>query len=1295
MSNKEFSRQPRFLPEMPDGTKEIQDPPSKPAKSESSALLMILPPLVMLAVTVLMAALSKSLYMIISLAMTVTTVITSIVTEISRSGKYKKNVKKRKDKYLSYINEIKSELNLAKNAQISAVNETNPIPDECMARIRRVDSKLWERTPAHGDFLSVRLGVGSVPFAISIKYDTRTSIMEEDELKQEPAKIAKEFERINGVPVCLDVFGSEICGIAGEDDKVSYLLQLLLLQIVTNHGYDDVKLVFLAKEQSLSQRNWLRFVPHIWSDDEKSRYLLCGKAMAHKSLSGLYDILKERELAASDENAPAVKTLPHYVFVVEDGSLLENESIAKYLYNPNKAIGVSSVFVAPNKAYLPTNCRKVVSINGKVCEISDKETGEKSIFTPDAANLSELEASARRLAAVRLKNASMSFALPNSITLNETYNIKKAQDIDVLHNWQTNKPYKGMKVPIGARAGKELFYLDMHEKGYGPHGLVAGTTGSGKSELLQSIIISLAINYHPHDVAFVLIDYKGGGMADVFKGMPHLSGTITNLGGNQTTRALISIKSEIQRRQVVFSQYGVNNIDKYQKLYHSGMAKEPIPHLIMIADEFAELKAEQPDFMKELVSAARVGRSLGIHLILATQKPAGVVDDQIWSNSKFKICLKVQDAADSRDVIKRQDAAMIKEPGRAYIQVGNDEVFEMFQSSYSGAPCTSEAEQQKVKKDVYKVALDGSTEKIYPLYEETEDSAKAKTQLEAMVEHLTQTAASCGIEPLPGPWTEPLQESVLLDEVISGKNAVNLETGMYPQKNTYRTVVGIADNPAEQRKEALLFDFVKDGNLFIYGSSGSGKTTMVKSLCMSLALTNSPDEAAMYIMDFGGTSLRRLEALPHVGGVMTIDQEDKINQFMLFMLRTVEARKNAFADARADNFEQFKSKKPDVAMPAIFVFIDNYYALSESYEDVDEKMMLLAREGNKFGVYLIATAVNATLVRYRFSINFKMAATFSLTDSTEYSNIVGRTDGLEPQDNPGRGLWKSAMPLEFQCAKPEIRGLSYEQLLDRFELLASTGKLNRAQSIPQMPEKVDIFAIRNDSDTVINVGLMDKDMQPAEVDLSTHHVFTVTGDSGMGKSTVLMSILNLLLSKGAKVYAKDSMNMGIYPVFDKTGVVDLGEESAVSSIVKEITEELDSRRSQMNETKKNGGSTTELLDSWQPIVIAIDDIVDAVEDMSYDLKQLIVRIAKKDAGLKVCMLVTGDTEAIYSEYDEAVRPFKESQSGILLGSLKEQNLFNVRQNYGEYEKERERCDGYLILKSRYCSVRAAIDLTLI
>ena len=218
-----------------------------------------------------------------------------------------------------------------------------------------------------------------------------------------------------------------------------------------------------------------------------------------------------------------------------------------------------------------------------------------------------------------------------------------------------------------------MILLDLHDKAHGPHGLVAGTTGSGKSELLQTYILSMAALYHPYEVGFVIIDFKGGGMANQFKDLPHMMGRITNIDGKEINRSLRSIKAELNKRQRLFAEAGVNHIDNYIIKVRKGEVKIPLPHLILIVDEFAELKAEQPDFMKELISAARIGRSLGVHLILATQKPSGQVDEQIWSNSRFKLCLKVQSPQDSNEVLKSPLAAEIKEPGRAYLQVGKFE----------------------------------------------------------------------------------------------------------------------------------------------------------------------------------------------------------------------------------------------------------------------------------------------------------------------------------------------------------------------------------------------------------------------------------------------------------------------------------------------------------------------------------------------------------------------------------------------------------------------------------------------
>ncbi|ADZ85438.1 type VII secretion protein EssC [Cellulosilyticum lentocellum] len=1292
-----FSRPPRFLPELPKGEVEIPAPPSNQDKPEIGWLSILLPPAVMIAGSVLMsmAMKSNSFYIYITMATTAVTIFISILNATSQIKKYKKYIRTRKKKYLQLINDLKTEFTLAKEQQIVAMNEINPSPADCLDRLKSTDSKLWERTPAHEDFLSVRMGIGSIPASLQPKYQKAGLLLEPDPLQEEPEKLGKAFEMVSDLPVCLEILKSELCGIAGSEKEVRELLKVLALQIVTNHCYQDVKLVLLLKEDELAEWEWIKYLPHVWDDDFRIRFMMCGSAIAHNTLGILFEQFKERENRVSKSDQGAY-SFSQYVFVVSDSELLEEEAISKYLFSGHRHLGVSTIFTAERKEYLPMNCRSVVTLQGQVGNYANKDNGIQVTFNVDAVNAEELEKASRYLAPVRLKKSSANFTLPKSITLLETMSAKRVEDVDVLNKWRANKTYNGMGVPIGARAGGELFNLDMqaYETSHGPHGLVAGTTGSGKSELLQSIIISLAINFHPHDVVFVLIDYKGGGMADVFKGMPHLVGTITNLGGNQTTRALVSIKSELKRRQAIFSAHEVNNIDKYQKLYHAGKAKEPLPHLIMIADEFAELKAEQPDFMKELVSAARVGRSLGVHLILATQKPAGVVDDQIWSNSRFKICLKVQDETDSRDVIKRPDAAMIKEPGRGYIQVGNDEIFEMFQSTFSGAdydPDGQASKKSKGKKKLFKVNLDGRSAQIYPTDQEHVDKSERDSQLKAMVEYITAVAKENQIEALKGPWLPPLAETIYLDEVLDYiKPEEDKQKEVWQNQNEELiATIGIEDDPKGQKQEALALNFTSEGNLIIYGAAGTGKTTLIEGIVMSLAYRYSPQQFSLYIMDFGGGTLKKYEQMPHCGGVMSIEDEDKINQFMLFIFRMMEERKEAMAQHFVANIQAY-NKMSEQKFPYIILVIDNYFALSETYEEVDEKILTLSREGLKYGIYLIVTSNSPTLIRYKFSINFKMAISLQLTDETEYSNVVGRTEGLVPDKVLGRGLIKVEYPVEFQATLPYGKE---QTILDVVKYFNKMDGIKKAVPIPQMPERISILKINQEtSPDMLTIGLNQNDMLPVTIDLKTNIAIMVAGEVQTGKSTTLISWIKAIRKKVGEeqlqLYLADSNNMGLFNLAQEIEHFDL-KNGEIEEITSELRDTLEQRREELNECRRNNGDVNQVYTSWKQIVIAFDNINEFAEDGDFDFKELMEFVIKKCYGLKVIILAAG-IEAEYNEnWDGLVKAIKEAQVGVLLGSIKEQSLYNIRVPYGYYEKEMQLGDGYLITKNKYIPLKLA------
>ena len=433
------------------------------------------------------------------------------------------------------------------------------------------------------------------------------------------------------------------------------------------------------------------------------------------------------------------------------------------------------------------------------------------------------ETVALRLGAIYVDEVSLEGQLTKNITMYELLGIMSVEDLELKQRWSESQVYRTIAAPIGVKTGNEIVSLNISDKsdGHGPHGLVAGTTGSGKSEILQTYILSIATLFHPYDVGFVIIDFKGGGMANQFANLPHLIGAITNIDGREINRSLLSIKAELVKRQEMFSEAEVNHINDYIKLYKAGKVSNPMPHLIMIVDEFAELKAEHPDFMKELISAARIGRTLGVHLILATQKPAGVVDSQIWSNSKFKLCLKVQTKEDSNEVIKTPLASEIVEPGRAYFQVGNNEIFELIQSAYSGANVPEGNDMNEKIFSIYERNLWGKKKLLYSNKEKNKTS-ESISQLEAIVEYVDMYCKVSSITKLPGICLPSLDAVIRTEELYYDEKSVG-----------YSTPIGLYDDPEQQRQGVVKLDVSKE-NTYIVGSAQMGKTILLQTIAYGL-----------------------------------------------------------------------------------------------------------------------------------------------------------------------------------------------------------------------------------------------------------------------------------------------------------------------------------------------------------------------------------------------------------------------------------------------------------------------------
>lgn len=594
-----------------------------------------------------------------------------------------KEEKNRFEKYGQYLIEKQSLIEKLYQENSDAIKLRYVSPEQ-IADYDSTNQNLWNRNFRHTDVLNYRIGIGNIPFPVPVEVPQDKFTMIDDLMADKPREIKEKYHIMYQVPVCVDLKAHSVVGVIGDVNSWAQIIKNLVVQIAGNNSYIDVKIALLYDSSKLANpKMWdfVRWLPHVWSEDKKIRFFATNKNEARDIFYSISQNLRVRKENGHQD------LQPYYVMVILNKELLEGELITDYIGEGSSNIGLSTVIVAEHYEELPNKCEFIVENNQDFSgfyHTTDEQTVKTSVVFDQISN-KKLTYFAKCLANIEVNETESGGEIPDSISFFEMYGVSKPQELNAEERWRKARTSETMRALIGLKNGGTPCYLDIHERYHGPHGLVAGTTGSGKSETLQTYILSLAINYSPDDVVFFIIDYKGGGMANLFKGLPHMIGAISNLSGNQVKRAMVSIKSENRRREKLFSDYGVKNIDGYTSLYKSGDAKEPLPHLLIIIDEFAELKREEPEFMKELVSVAQVGRSLGVHLILSTQKPAGTVDDNIWSNSKFRLCLRVQDRKDSMDMLHRADAAYLTQAGRGFFQVGNDELFELFQSGYSGA----------------------------------------------------------------------------------------------------------------------------------------------------------------------------------------------------------------------------------------------------------------------------------------------------------------------------------------------------------------------------------------------------------------------------------------------------------------------------------------------------------------------------------------------------------------------------------------------------------------------------------
>lgn len=1078
-----FTRSPRYVKKFNPVSIKIDSPPSQNKEKDVPIALTVGPSLIMA-----MSSVATSTTSILAMneeqrnfltvfpgllmcgSMVVTSVLFPVLTRKFTIRSQKKEEQKRKNKYLEYLDKKNNEIKLKIEEQRKVLNASYRSFKQLDQIISNKTSDLWSKSKGNYDYLSFFAGVGDIPADVEINADEAKFSIEDDILVDKLQELKQQKKLIENSPVYYSLEKNWLTGITGDKIAIFNFIQNALLEICTMHGYDEVKIVLITNEVDYKIWKNVRWLPHSWNDYKTIRFIVNNNS----DLSNVSDYFNKMfdELNIFDKQNKEKKLKENYIVIFTDKYMYDQADFIKKVVDFPKYIGISVLALFGNYSLLPRECVSILDIRKESASIYNKDDNELITFKPNIGVYGNYGEEFKKLDNIELKMPTMSGELPNSISFLDMYKVGKIEYLNVLSRWQENDPTTSLKAPVGVNSHGELFYIDLHEKYHGPHGLIAGGTGSGKSEFIISFILSLAVNYHPNDVSFVLIDYKGGGLTGAFeigdsgKKLPHLSGTITNLSGSSIKRCIVSIKSELQRRQKLFNEArkvsgeGTIDIYKYQRLRKQGIVSEPIPHLYIISDEFAELKSQQPEFMDELVSTARIGRSLGVHLILATQKPAGVVDEQIWTNSKFRVCLKVQDKQDSQDMIRRPDAADIVQTGRFYFQVGYNELFAMGQSAWSGADyipkeTVSDDSDFKIKliNNVGSVDLEVKPDVT------VQTSEKTSQQVVEIVKHLADIAEEEGIKPI-SLWMEPLPSSILIEKLIKKYNYKNDDTLLNP-------IIGEYDDPSTQSQNILTMPISKHGNVVIYGATGSGKTTLLSTITYSMITNVLAENLNIYIIDFGTGSLKIFENAPQVGDVILQEDTDKIEGLFKMLNSIINERKKLFAPYGGDiNNYLLRSKK---SVPKILIYINNYDVFAEEYEVIVEEMKSLLRDGLKYGISFVLTVSSVNAINYALLQNFKMIYSLQMNNPEDYSAILGKTDGLVPSSVPGRGLFKLEDTLyEFQTALVSYSDDVMKTISDTCENLAKSTKVF-AKKVSVLPEKVSYAYFQSTKITTNNV----------------------------------------------------------------------------------------------------------------------------------------------------------------------------------------------------------------------------------
>lgn len=1031
------------------------------------------------------------------------------------------------------------------------------------AELRTID--LWPRSRAADDFLSVRLGLGEVPTRIQAPLDSGG----EDELRDQATEALAHHATLHAVPVTCNLTEIGVLAVHGDAAAVDDAVAAIAIQIACLHTPED--LVFAAAfgtQRPLA--DWLKWLPQVRSASSPigGRHLATTPEGTRSLLAELVATAATRADARGGGQDPRWP----WVVVLLDADLDPDPALVSRLLDRCPGSGMSVVWVSTNGSRVPHQATAIVDCQGDggAAKLWFTDPGrpvqdvQLARVHPDVA-----DRAARALAPVRDATAgSSTSALPRSAPLLDVLGTEAPDSRWVAERWVMRRPY-GLVHALGLRVEGPLM-VDLVADG--PHALIGGTSGSGKSELLQSVVASLAATYPPNRLNFLFVDYKGGASSAVFRDLPHTVGCVTNLDGELSLRALTSLRAELNRRMKLLEGKAKDLAGMLE-----GHPDEAPPSLVIVVDEFATLVEEIPDFVAGMVDIAQRGRSLGIHLVLATQRPAGAVSDNILANTNLRVALRMLDPADSSAVVGSPVAAEIPVPlsGRAFVRLGPREVV-AFQSAHASAPLLAQRSDSRVRIEAFPV-----DEREHG---ETAGAARlvpsGGTHLDALLDAVRAAARDLGLRAPRPPWCDMLPEHLTLAAVREAGAPVAASPG--------RTVaLGMVDDPEGQCQYPAVVDLEEGGGLVVYGSGGSGRTTTLRTAAAAAASDGSPEEVVIFGLDFASRALGSITSLPHVAAVAAGDDLEAVTRVIALLDAELDRRRHQLAEANAENLSAFLARGGDLAR--ILLLVDGYPSLAaalngggyanplDHWLDAFHRVVL---HGRQVGIHTILTADRRASVPALLQAGLANRIVLRQADENAYADHgVGsvRASGLDLP--PGRGLWQARQVVQIACVSESADAAAQAEALEALGegvVSHAGGPALRTAPLPEVVEESSLGT--SDGTQTVALGVADLTLAPVSVDLSHSHLL-IAGLPRSGRSTAALLVGRQFAARGLDVWAVGRANSPLARV-DAWVACGFGGGETVAAVLEGLATTLEA----------SPGSSTR--------VLVVDDL-DEMEDPSF------------------------------------------------------------------------------------------------